>query len=159
MKPMLEICHKAGVEFVENSASELRIIANRKLQAVDVTTAPHPAFPTDMQAQLMAMMTLASGTSIITETIFENRFMHVPELLRMGADISLKGQSAIIKGVERLHGANVMATDLRASVSLAIAALATPEETIIHRIYHLDRGYEYLEAKLSACGADIVRVK
>ena len=159
MKPMLEICHKAGVTFTENNEHELRIIANRKLQAVDVTTAPHPAFPTDMQAQLMAMMTLASGTSIITETIFENRFMHVPELLRMGADISLKGQSAIIKGVERLHGANVMATDLRASVSLAIAALATPEETIIHRIYHLDRGYEYLEAKLSACGADIVRVK
>ncbi len=165
MKPMIEICQKAGVIFTEHKAGELRVRSNRKLQAVDITTAPHPAFPTDMQAQLMAMMTMAiganggHGTSIITETIFENRFMHVPELLRMGADISLKGQSAIIKGVERLHGANVMATDLRASVSLAIAALATPEETVIHRIYHLDRGYEYLEAKLSACGADIMRVK
>ncbi len=159
MKPMLELCQQAGVTFTQNNASELRVVSNGRLRSVDVTTAPHPAFPTDMQAQLMAMMTLANGTSIITETIFENRFMHVPELLRMGADISLKGQSAIIKGVEKLHGANVMATDLRASVSLAIAALATPEETVIHRIYHLDRGYEYLEAKLSACGANIVRVK
>jgi UDP-N-acetylglucosamine 1-carboxyvinyltransferase len=159
LKPVIEICAKAGVKLLEQSASELRVISDGNLRAVDITTAPHPAFPTDMQAQLMAMMCLAKGTSIITETIFENRFMHVPELLRMGADISLKGQSAIIKGVSSLHGANVMATDLRASVSLAIAALATNEETLIHRIYHLDRGYEYLEAKLAACGANIVRLK
>jgi UDP-N-acetylglucosamine 1-carboxyvinyltransferase len=159
MKPVLEKAKETGVSVTIRSEDHLVIASNGRLKAVDIITQPHPAFPTDMQAQFMAMMLLAEGTATITETIFENRFMHVPELLRMGANITLKDRSAIVKGVKRLNGANVMATDLRASISLAIAALATAEETVIHRIYHLDRGYENLEAKLSACGADIARVK
>ena len=123
------------------------------LAPVEVTTEPFPGFPTDMQAQLMALMTMAKGTSRITETIFENRFMHVQELARLGARISLDGQEATIEGVDRLHGAPVMATDLRASVSLVIAALAAEGETIVNRVYHLDRGFERLEEKLGACGA------
>ena len=123
------------------------------LQPVEVTTEPFPGFPTDLQAQLMALMTMANGTSRITETIFENRFMHVQELARLGARISLDGQSATIEGVDRLRGAPVMATDLRASVSLVIAALAAEGETIVNRVYHLDRGFERLEEKLGACGA------
>jgi UDP-N-acetylglucosamine 1-carboxyvinyltransferase len=126
--------------------------------AVDVTTAPFPGFPTDLQAQLMALMTKAKGTSRITETIFENRFMHVQELARLGAHISLDGQTAVIEGVERLKGAQVMATDLRASVSLVIAALAAEGETVVNRVYHLDRGFERLEEKLSACGAFVERI-
>jgi UDP-N-acetylglucosamine 1-carboxyvinyltransferase len=129
------------------------------LRGVDIMTQPYPGFPTDMQAQLMALMTTASGAAMITETIFENRFMHVPELVRMGANITVHGASALIRGVERLKGAPVMATDLRASVSLVLAGLVAEGETIVNRVYHLDRGYERLEQKLAACGADIERLK
>jgi UDP-N-acetylglucosamine 1-carboxyvinyltransferase len=132
---------------------------NAPLVGVDVMTEPYPGFPTDLQAQMMALLTRAEGASMVTETIFENRFMHVPELRRMGANINLHGSSAMVRGVRRLTGAPVMATDLRASVSLVIAALAAEGETIINRVYHLDRGYERLEEKLSACGADIERLK
>ena len=125
---------------------------------VDVATAPFPGFPTDLQAQLMALMSLAKGTSHITETIFENRFMHVQELARLGAHITLDGETATIEGVKRLKGAPVMATDLRASVSLVIAALAAEGETMVNRVYHLDRGFERLEEKLSRCGAVIERI-
>jgi UDP-N-acetylglucosamine 1-carboxyvinyltransferase len=128
------------------------------LAPVDVTTAPFPGFPTDLQAQLMALMTRAEGASHITETIFENRFMHVQELVRLGAHISLDGETATIEGVECLKGAPVMATDLRASVSLVIAALAAEGETVVNRVYHLDRGFERLEAKLARCGAAIERL-
>ncbi|MBT6407750.1 MAG: UDP-N-acetylglucosamine 1-carboxyvinyltransferase, partial [Rhodospirillaceae bacterium] len=120
---------------------------------------PFPGFPTDMQAQLMVLMAVATGASMITETIFENRFMHVPELGRMGADINVHGASAIVRGVEGLTGAQVMATDLRASVSLVLAGLAATGETMVNRVYHLDRGYERLEEKLAACGAVIERLK
>ena len=125
---------------------------------VEVTTEPFPGFPTDLQAQLMALMTRAKGTSHITETIFENRFMHVQELARLGARIHLDGETATIEGVEKLKGAPVMATDLRASVSLVIAALAAEGETMVNRVYHLDRGFEHLERKLARCGAAIERV-
>jgi UDP-N-acetylglucosamine 1-carboxyvinyltransferase len=128
------------------------------LSPVEVTTDPFPGFPTDLQAQLMALMTKAKGTSHITETIFENRFMHVQELARLGARIHLDGDTATIEGVERLKGAPVMATDLRASVSLVIAALAAEGETMVNRVYHLDRGFERLEEKLANCGATIERV-
>jgi len=128
------------------------------LEPIEVTTAPFPGFPTDLQAQLMALMTRASGTSHITETIFENRFMHVQELARLGAQIHLDGDTATIEGVERLKGAPVMATDLRASVSLVIAALAAEGETMVNRVYHLDRGFERLEEKLVRCGAAIERI-
>jgi UDP-N-acetylglucosamine 1-carboxyvinyltransferase len=128
------------------------------LEPVEVITAPFPGFPTDLQAQLMAMMTCAKGTSRITETIFENRFMHVQELARLGARIRLDGQVATIEGVESLKGAPVMATDLRASVSLVIAALAAEGETTVNRVYHLDRGFENLENKLAGCGAAIERI-
>jgi UDP-N-acetylglucosamine 1-carboxyvinyltransferase len=125
---------------------------------VTVSTEPFPGFPTDLQAQLMALMSRAKGTSKITETIFENRFMHVSELARLGARIQLDGDTASIEGVDRLKGAPVMATDLRASVSLVIAGLAAEGETMVHRVYHLDRGFERLEEKLAACGAAIERV-
>jgi UDP-N-acetylglucosamine 1-carboxyvinyltransferase len=128
------------------------------LGPVKVTTEPFPGFPTDLQAQLMALMTCANGSSHITETIFENRFMHVQELARFGARIALNGETATIDGIARLRGAPVMATDLRASVSLVIAGLAAEGETMVNRIYHLDRGFERLEEKLSACGADIERI-
>ncbi|MCX8231880.1 MAG: UDP-N-acetylglucosamine 1-carboxyvinyltransferase, partial [Alphaproteobacteria bacterium] len=124
----------------------------------DITTQPYPGFPTDMQAQFMALLTTASGASTVNETIFENRFMHVPELMRMGANIALQGSKAVIRGVPKLRGAPVMATDLRASVSLVLAGLAAEGETTISRVYHLDRGYEHLVEKLSACGADIERI-
>ena len=130
----------------------------RGIQPVDITTQPYPGFPTDLQAQMMALLALANGASTVTEAIFENRFMHVPELARMGARISLQGSTAIIRGVESLHGAPVMATDLRASVSLVLAALAAKGETDIGRVYHLDRGYERLVEKLAPCGADIERL-
>jgi len=138
-----------GVRITRNDA---------QLSPVDVTTAPFPGFPTDLQAQLMALMTRAKGTSHITEAIFENRFMHVQELARLGANIQLDGQTATIEGVKHLKGAPVMATDLRASVSLVIAALAAEGETEVNRVYHLDRGFERLEDKLSACGAAIERI-
>ncbi|HET7085158.1 MAG TPA: UDP-N-acetylglucosamine 1-carboxyvinyltransferase [Rhizomicrobium sp.] len=126
--------------------------------AADVTTAPYPGFPTDLQAQIMALMTVADGTSVIREKIFENRFMHVPELIRMGAQVRIDGDTATVRGVERLKGAPVMATDLRASVSLVLAGLAAEGETIVARVYHLDRGFDRLEEKLSRVGADIARV-
>jgi UDP-N-acetylglucosamine 1-carboxyvinyltransferase len=128
------------------------------LHATDVTTEPYPGFPTDLQAQVMALLTIADGTSIVTEAIFENRFMHVPELTRMGADITVKGPTAVVRGVKNLRGAPVMATDLRASVSLVLAGLAAAGDTVINRVYHLDRGYERLEEKLALCGAEIERL-
>jgi UDP-N-acetylglucosamine 1-carboxyvinyltransferase len=132
---------------------------NGRVVGVDIATAPHPGFPTDLQAQVMALMAIAEGVSTITETIFENRFMHVPELARMGADIAVQGAVAKVRGVKRLMGAPVMATDLRASVSLVVAGLAAQGETVITRVYHLDRGYERLEEKLAACGARIERLR
>jgi UDP-N-acetylglucosamine 1-carboxyvinyltransferase len=148
----------AGVEISEkpNGISVSR--HNARLTGVDVMTEPFPGFPTDLQAQMMALMTTADGAAMITETIFENRFMHVPELCRMGANINVHGASAMVRGVPHLNGAPVMATDLRASVSLVLAGLAAEGETTINRIYHLDRGYERLEEKLAACGADIERL-
>ena len=149
---------QAGVEIGrEGNAVRVRR-EDRPLRAVDMTTAPHPGFPTDMQAQFMVLMTLAQGTSRIVETIFENRFMHVPELLRMGADIDVDGHTAHVIGGSPLSGAQVMATDLRASASLVIAGLVAGEETEVLRVYHLDRGYEYMERKLAAVGADAVRI-
>jgi UDP-N-acetylglucosamine 1-carboxyvinyltransferase len=149
---------KAGAT-VSNDNRGVRVARNGAgISAVDVATAPFPGFPTDLQAQFMALMTRARGVSRITETIFENRFMHVQELARLGARIKLEGDTAIVKGVDRLRGAPVMATDLRASVSLVIAALAAEGETIVNRVYHLDRGFERLEEKLGACGADISRI-
>ena len=148
----------AGVE-VEREDSGVRVARRGPLRAVDVTTAPHPGFPTDMQAQFMVLMCAAEGQSRITETIFENRFMHVPELNRMGADIDIHGRTATITGVPKLQGANVMATDLRASASLIIAGLVAEGETEVRRVYHLDRGYEHIERKLAGLGANIRRVK
>lgn len=143
------------------TATNQGITVSRNGQAlapVDVDTSPYPGFPTDLQAQLMGLMTKANGTSRIRETIFENRFMHVQELVRLGADITLDGDTAVVKGVDQLQGAQVMATDLRASVSLVIAGLAAEGDTFVNRVYHLDRGFEQLEKKLSACGAEIERV-
>jgi UDP-N-acetylglucosamine 1-carboxyvinyltransferase len=137
----------------------LMVVRSGPLRAIDVATEPYPGFPTDLQAQFMALMTIASGASVIRETIFESRFMHVPELGRLGANISLQGSTALVRGVEGLHGAEVMATDLRASVSLVLAALVAEGETTVHRIYHLDRGYESLDRKLVQCGADIRRAE
>jgi UDP-N-acetylglucosamine 1-carboxyvinyltransferase len=136
----------------------LMVVRSGPLRAIDIATEPYPGFPTDLQAQFMALMTVASGASVIRETVFESRFMHVPELGRLGANISLQGSTALVRGVERLHGAEVMATDLRASVSLVLAGLIAEGETVVHRIYHLDRGYEALDRKLVQCGADIERV-
>jgi UDP-N-acetylglucosamine 1-carboxyvinyltransferase len=148
----------AGVEVSEPVPGTLRVRCGPKLRSVDVTTEEHPGFATDLQAQFMALMTRAEGISIITETIFENRFMHVQELARLGAKISLSGQTAKIDGVPRLRGAQVMATDLRASVSLVIAGLAAEGETVVSRVYHLDRGFERLEEKLTRCGANVERI-
>jgi UDP-N-acetylglucosamine 1-carboxyvinyltransferase len=149
----------AGVE-VTPTAKGLRVRRrDGRLEGVDIMTEPFPGFPTDLQAQIMALMTVAEGASMITETIFENRFMHVPELMRMGANINVHGASAMVRGVKRLVGAEVMATDLRASVSLVLAGLVAEGETIVNRIYHLDRGYERVEDKLAACGAEIERLK
>jgi UDP-N-acetylglucosamine 1-carboxyvinyltransferase len=147
---------------VEVAAAEDGILVRRRgdgLDGVDVMTEPYPGYPTDLQAQFMALMATARGASMITETIFENRFMHVPELARMGANINVHGASAMVRGVRRLTGAPVMATDLRASVSLVVAGLAAEGETVINRVYHLDRGYERLEDKLAACGARIERLR
>ena len=134
------------------------VIDKLRACAVDIRTSPHPGFPTDMQAQFMAVNAVAEGSGRIVETIFENRFMHVPELQRMGADITVDGHTAVVRGVEHLEGANVMATDLRASASLVIAGLAARGQTVVDRIYHLDRGYEHIEQKLKGLGADIVRI-
>ncbi|PJA83611.1 MAG: UDP-N-acetylglucosamine 1-carboxyvinyltransferase [Nitrospirae bacterium CG_4_9_14_3_um_filter_44_28] len=148
----------AGLK-VEETADGVHAAGPARPKAVDIETAPYPGFPTDMQAQFMALMSKAQGTSIITETIFENRFMHVAELRRMGADISFKGSTAIVRGVRELKGTNVMATDLRASASLVVAALGAEGKTTIHRVYHLDRGYEKIEEKLTSLGADVRREK
>ena len=137
----------------------LKVAAGRKIHSVDVKTLPHPGFPTDLQAQIMAYMSIGSGLSVITETVFENRFMHVSELMRMGADITIQGGSAIVRGVPALYGAQTMATDLRASASLILAALVAEGATEISRVYHIDRGYENIEKKFSALGADIQRMK
>lgn len=136
----------------------LRVRGPERIGPIDMTTRPYPGFPTDMQAQLMVLATQAEGQSLLTETIFENRFMHVPELARMGANITVHGASALVRGVPKLTGAPVMATDLRASVSLVIAGLVADGETVLNRVYHLDRGYERLEQKLAACGADVERM-
>jgi UDP-N-acetylglucosamine 1-carboxyvinyltransferase len=154
---LINCLRQAGVAVdVENKG--LRITRSTgRLKAVDVETRPHPGFPTDLQAQFMALMTVADGTSTIRENIFENRFMHAPELNRLGADITVRGNEAIVHGVPKLRGAPVMATDLRASVSLVIAALVAEGETVVNRIYHLDRGFERLEEKLGRCGAKIMR--
>ena len=149
---------EAGVEI---TATETGLDVRRLngLHGVDAMTAPYPGFPTDMQAQYMVLMSVAEGASLVTETIFENRFMHVPELNRMGANINVHGASAIVRGVKRLSGAPVMATDLRASVSLILAGLVAEGETVVNQVYHLDRGFETVERKLAACGADIERVQ
>jgi UDP-N-acetylglucosamine 1-carboxyvinyltransferase len=149
---------EAGAE-VQEEIEGIRVIGNGRSRSVDVKTMPYPGFPTDLQAQMMALMALADGRSVISETIFENRFMHVLELNRMGADIKIQGHSAFVRGVATLSGAPVMATDLRASVCLVLAALAADGETEVSRVYHLDRGYTHIEEKLSALGADIRRVK
>lgn len=158
LQAALDVLSQAGATITVNNDG-IKVSRNGAgISPVTVTTAPFPGFPTDLQAQLMALMTRAKGASHITETIFENRFMHVQELARFGAKISLDGETATIDGVDRLRGAPVMATDLRASVSLVIAALAAEGETMVNRIYHLDRGFERLEEKLSACGANIERI-
>jgi len=158
LQAALDVLGEAGVAITATNEG-IRVARNGAgLAPVTVTTAPFPGFPTDLQAQLMALTSRAKGTSRITETIFENRFMHVQELVRLGAHIHLDGETAIIEGVEKLKGADVMATDLRASVSLVIAALAAEGETTVHRVYHLDRGFERLEDKLAACGAEIERI-
>lgn len=158
IKSVADVLAASGVELTP-TANGIRVAReNCRLTGVDVMTEPFPGFPTDMQAQVMALMTVAGGAAMITETVFENRFMHVPELCRMGANINVHGASAIVRGVSTLSGAPVMATDLRASVSLVLAGLAAGGETMINRVYHLDRGYEQLEAKLAQCGADIERV-
>jgi UDP-N-acetylglucosamine 1-carboxyvinyltransferase len=136
----------------------MRVVASQRPKAISLKTAPYPAFPTDMQAQFIALNCIAQGTAIVTETIFENRFMHVQELVRLGAKIDIEGNTAIVHGVEKLTGAAVMATDLRASACLVIAGLVAEGETVIDRIYHLDRGYDHIEAKLTALGADISRI-
>jgi len=153
---VIEKLREAGAEVIVNGES-ITVKSNGKLKAVNIRTAPHPAFPTDMQAQFMAMNSVAEGVSKVTETIFENRFMHVQELQRLGADISIDGNTALVQGVSHLDGATVMATDLRASASLVLAGLVARGETIIERIYHLDRGYECLEDKLTALGAKVKR--
>lgn len=149
---------EAGAEIVEE-AGGVRVIGDWPIRSVDIKTIPYPGFPTDMQAQIMAMMTVASGLSVITETVFENRFMHVGELKRMGADISVDGRCAVVRGVKHLSGAPLMATDLRASASLILAGLVAEGRTEVSRIYHLDRGYERIEEKLKRLGAKIERVK
>ncbi len=157
MEATVQALRDAGVH-VEPRKGGVYVAADGPLKPVTISTAPYPGFATDMQAQLMAMLCLAKGSSVLTETIFENRYMHVPELNRMGAHIETKGRTAVVHGVEALTGAEVMATDLRASMSLVIAGLAAQGETQVHRLYHLDRGYERLEEKLSLLGAEIERV-
>jgi UDP-N-acetylglucosamine 1-carboxyvinyltransferase len=149
---------QAGVGVLQESPSALRVTPAATLRASSVTTEEYPGFPTDLQAQYMALMTQAEGVSVIVETIFENRFMHAPELVRMGADIRIEGRQAVVHGPRPLTGARVMSSDLRASASLVLAGLAASGETIVDRVYHIDRGYERIEAKLSAAGAAIQRI-
>ena len=158
LQGVLNVLSQTGAEIIKTN-SGIRVLRNSSgIAPVDVTTEPFPGFPTDLQAQFMGLMTMSKGKSKITETIFENRFMHVQELARLGAHITLSGQTAIVEGVFKLKGAPVMATDLRASVSLVIAGLAAEGETVVNRVYHLDRGFERLEEKLSRCGAVIERI-
>ena len=159
MEAALSVLRRIGVEFSEVDRGLQVFRRDAELKSADLTTEPYPGFPTDLQAQIMAVMAIAEGASLVTETIFENRFMHVPELARMGADIHVSGSSALIRGVKTLRGAPVMATDLRASVSLVLAGLAAEGETLVNRVYHLDRGYEGLEQKLASCGAIIERIR
>ncbi|MGZ3274549.1 MAG: UDP-N-acetylglucosamine 1-carboxyvinyltransferase [Caulobacteraceae bacterium] len=159
VEALLVKMEEAGVEIAREADAITVRRGPDRLRAVDVDTQPYPDFATDLQAQFMALMTLAEGESVIRETIFENRFMHAPELARLGADISVHGGEARVRGVEQLYGAPVMATDLRASVSLVVAGLAARGETIVNRVYHLDRGFERLEEKLGACGAEIRRLR
>ncbi|HWT11710.1 MAG TPA: UDP-N-acetylglucosamine 1-carboxyvinyltransferase [Allosphingosinicella sp.] len=156
MPSILSGLEDAGA-IIADTDKGIKVSADGGIRPLSVSTAPFPAFPTDMQAQFMAMLSVADGTSLLTETIFENRYMHVPELNRMGADIEVRGRSAVVRGVKGLIGAPVMATDLRASMSLVIAGLAAEGETQVNRVYHLDRGYERLEEKLQAVGADVER--
>ena len=157
MDATLDALRQAGVT-VEDTGTGIRVKSDGKLKPLTISTAPYPGFATDMQAQFMAMLLRANGASVLTETIFENRYMHVPELARMGADIQVKGRTAVVRGVQRLVGAPVMATDLRASMSLIIAGLVADGETQVARVYHLDRGSERLEEKFAAVGADVERV-
>ncbi|MEE8188234.1 MAG: UDP-N-acetylglucosamine 1-carboxyvinyltransferase, partial [Kiloniellales bacterium] len=159
LRAVIETLGEAGVAVTETNRGLHVKRANGPIRGVDVMTEPFPGFPTDLQAQMMALMATAEGASMITESIFENRFMHVPELSRMGANVNVHGASAMVRGRPRLTGAEVMATDLRASVSLVLAALAAEGETLVNRVYHLDRGYERVEDKLAACGADIARIR
>jgi UDP-N-acetylglucosamine 1-carboxyvinyltransferase len=158
LEPLLVKLRAAGVTLT-TEGHDLRVQRTRPIKAVNVTTAPHPGFPTDMQAQFLVLMARARGESVITETIFENRFMHVPELHRMGGEIALRGNTALVRGVDTLYGASVMATDLRASASLILAGLVAEGETEVRRVYHLDRGYEKIEEKLNAVGASLTRVR
>ena len=158
MGAIIEKLNKAGA-LVTQGNDFLRVVMNKRPQAVDIKTLPYPAFPTDMQAQFMTLNCVADGASHMTETIFENRYMHVPELCRMGAKIEVDGNIAMIRGVTQLYGAEVMATDLRASASLVLAGMYADGQTLVDRIYHLDRGYEHIEHKLNNVGANIIRVK
>ncbi|MBX7112756.1 MAG: UDP-N-acetylglucosamine 1-carboxyvinyltransferase [Myxococcaceae bacterium] len=158
LEPVLQKLREVGCQ-IAVEAGGIRLKGPERVLAADIKTKEHPGFPTDMQAQLMALLSSAKGTSVITENIFENRFMHVAELRRMGADISVEGPTAVVRGVSKLSGAQVMATDLRASASLVLAGLHAEGKTTIARVYHLDRGYERLERKLSALGANIRRIK
>jgi UDP-N-acetylglucosamine 1-carboxyvinyltransferase len=158
LENVLEKLQEAGAS-IQAAGSTINLKMSKRPKAVNVRTAPYPAFPTDMQAQFMAMNTIAEGSAMVVETIFENRFMHVQELRRLGAQIEVEGNAAVIKGCAQLEGATIMATDLRASACLVIAGLVAQGETIVDRIYHLDRGYEHIEAKLSALGAQIRRLK
>ena len=155
---VLDKLREAGAQ-IDAQNGALRIRMDSRPRAVSLRTAPYPDFPTDMQAQFMALNCVADGVGAITETIFENRFMHVSELQRLGANITIDGNTATVHGVDKLAGAQVMATDLRASASLVVAALAAEGETTVNRIYHLDRGYEHMERKLAALGADVERIK
>jgi UDP-N-acetylglucosamine 1-carboxyvinyltransferase len=156
LESTLDKLAETGAEF-DVQPHRIRARAPERLRGVQVVTAPFPGYPTDMQAQLMALVTTARGSSVITERVFENRFMHVPEFQRMGADIALSGRAAHVRGVSRLAGAPVMATDLRASAGLIVAALASEGDTVVHRVYHIDRGYERIEEKLRGLGAEIRR--
>jgi UDP-N-acetylglucosamine 1-carboxyvinyltransferase len=156
LEAVIEKLREAGAE-ISSDPNSITVRSNGQLKAINIRTAPHPAFPTDMQAQFMAMNTIADGVSTVVETIFENRFMHVQELQRMGANIEVQGNTAVVKGISALEGANVMATDLRASAGLVLAGLVADGETVIDRIYHLDRGYERLEEKLNQLGAKVRR--
>ncbi len=158
VKPLIRKLQQVGVK-IETSKETIRVKGASNLKGAEIQTVPYPGFPTDLQAQFMALMTIAKGQSIIRETVFENRFMHVAELRRMGADISVDGHTAIIRGIDGLSGAPLMATDLRASASLVLAALAAQGESVISRVYHIDRGYEMMEKKMSQLGAKIRRVK